>query len=201
MSKKEITLVIADIRSFKGRDEEILPQIAPQYVEKYHRHKNPVDKTQELVAGYLLKQYLGVGKEDELTKNAHGKPLLTFGEKYFNLSHGGNYVALALAENEVGVDIEQVRPYHEATARRVFDETTYHKLQMLSGEARDRKFTELWTKLEAKLKFRGTGFGESLKKEQLDGGGTVTLLVREDCYVSCAADHLTDCDQIDVIYI
>lgn len=47
----------------------ILPQIAPCYVEKYHRFKVEQEARQELVTGYLLRKYLGVCEDGQLRVN------------------------------------------------------------------------------------------------------------------------------------
>ena len=112
-------IIIADIEKISSNEEWILSQIAQRYVEKYQKHKRETDKKQELIAGYLLKEYLGVENDAQLVMNKNGKPMLVDARKHFNLSHSGKYVVLAIADQEVGIDIERVRPYHEATAKKI----------------------------------------------------------------------------------
>ena len=65
-------LIIADIEKISCDEEQILSQIAQRYVEKFHKHKKEKDKKQELIAGYLLKEYLNVEKDEQLRKaNRH----------------------------------------------------------------------------------------------------------------------------------
>ena len=59
-------IIIADIEKISCKEEWILSQIAQRYVEKYQKHKRETDKKQELIAGYLLKEYLGVENDAQL---------------------------------------------------------------------------------------------------------------------------------------
>ena len=101
-------IIIADIEKISCNKEWILSQIAQRYVEKYQKHKRETDKKQELIAGYLLKEYLGVENDAQLVMNKNGKPMLVDARKHFNLSHSGKYVVLAIADQEVGIDIERL---------------------------------------------------------------------------------------------
>ena len=52
------------------------------------------------------KEYLGVENDAQLVMNKNGKPMLVDARKHFNLSHSGKYVVPAIADQEVGIDIE-----------------------------------------------------------------------------------------------
>lgn len=155
---QEVKLIIADIKKIALSSEVILPQIAPCYVEKYHRFKVEQEARQELVTGYLLRKYLGVCEDGQLRVNEKKKPYLSKGKPFFNISHSENYVVLAIADCEVGVDIEKIRPFHEATARRVFSEEQLLQLQQMEETGRDEAFSKMWTGCEAVLKLYGVGF-------------------------------------------
>lgn len=178
-------IIIADIEKILCDEEQILSQIAQRYVEKYHKHKRETDKKQELIAGYLLKEYLNVEKDEQLLINKEGKPALRNGDICFNLSHSGKYVVLAVADQEIGVDIERIRPYHEATARKVFSQEIRNHLSELSGEDKDRLFTRRWTELEAKLKVRGIGFSTEWENEK-DKEYFIETRCFDDYFVSVA---------------
>ena len=129
-------IIIADIEKISCKEEWILSQIAQRYVEKYQKHKRETDKKQELIAGYLLKEYLGVENDAQLVMNKNGKPMLVDARKHFNLSHSGKYVVLAIADQEVGIDIERVRPYHEATAKKIFSNEIQNAISELCGDVK-----------------------------------------------------------------
>lgn len=163
---ENIRIVIADIRAFSSEKNQILLQIAPHYVEKYKKIKVQKTAMHELISGLLLKQYLDIKHDEQLTYNKYGKPLLTSGEKYFNLSHSGDFVVLAIADCEVGVDIEKVRPCHDAIVKKYFSTKQKSEIAQVENENRDKAFTKIWTGFEAMLKLKGTGFGENWDKEK-----------------------------------
>lgn len=101
--------------------------------------------------------------------------MLVDARKHFNLSHSGKYVVLAIADQEVGIDIERVRPYHEATAKKIFSNEIQNAMSKLCGEEKDRIFTQLWTELEAKLKVKGIDLAKNgkMKKQR-------NILLRQD---------------------
>lgn len=157
-------IIIADTRQFQGKEEVILPQIAPCYAMKYRNTKIRRDARQELAAGYLLQKYLGVSRDEQLSYNACHKPLLASGTAFFNLSHSENLAVIAIAGCEVGVDIEKTMDFHEATVKKMFCEKQQEELLQLKGRAKNEKFTQMWTIYEAKLKLKGTGFEDSWDK-------------------------------------
>lgn len=180
-----VTMIIADIRRIKLNKEEILSEIAPCYVKKYHDHKILRDKKQELVSGFLLKEYLGIVSDEQISYNEYGKPELVSGELHFNLSHSGNYVILAIAGCEVGADVEEIMSCHEATVKKVYREEQKRELEPLEGAARNEKFTEIWTKYEAVLKLNGTGFANGWDDISI-GNNYIFTMKYEECYISCA---------------
>ena len=189
-------IIIADIEKISCKEEWILSQIAQRYVEKYQKHKRETDKKQELIAGYLLKEYsvynpravVSVENDAQLVMNKNGKPMLVDARKHFNLSHSGKYVVLAIADQEVGIDIERVRPYHEATAKKIFSSEIQNAMSELCGEEKDRIFTQLWTELEAKLKVKGIGFSKEWENEKAKEYFIETRCI-DEYYVSLATEE------------
>lgn len=181
-------LIIADAEHILQYEKQILSQIAPRYVKKYQEHKIEADKKQELMAGYLLKIYLDIEREEQLVINENGKPLLKAGKPFFNLSHSGNYVVLVISDCEIGVDIEHIMQCHEATVKKVYSPRMQEELTGLSGEEKNEKFSQLWTEFEARLKLKGTGFGEGWKEIQ-DMECYIETRRMEDFFVSVAAEY------------
>lgn len=158
-----IKLVIADIRNIGENIEQLLAQIAPMYAEKYEQKRHDSDKMSELAAGYLLYKYLGVERDEQLSFNEHHKPYLVSGEKYFNLSHSGDYVAMGIADCEIGVDLERIRDYTEAVAVRVFAQDKKDIFATLEGEEKNLFYSKSWTEVEALVKCKGVGFDDGWK--------------------------------------
>jgi len=99
-----------------------------------------------------------------------GKPGLPGAGLYFNASDSGDYVVIALATAEVGVDIELARTLHRSDrlARRV---CTDHEREMLArtpDEERDALLLRLWTCKEAALKAVGIGLSGGARNVELE---------------------------------
>lgn len=186
-----VRIILAEVDKIVDDEKKLLSQIAPFYVEKYHSHKIAEDKKQELTAGYLLKKYLDISKDEQLKWNKHGKPYLVKGKPYFNLSHSGKYVVLAIADCEIGVDIERVRKCHAATVKKVFSKTQQKILEQSDEEKRDEVFTEMWTELESFLKLEGTGFGEKWEEIKKEKCSIQTMKV-DEYFISCATERKVD---------
>ena len=129
-------IIIADIEKISCKEEWILSQIAQRYVEKYQKHKRETDKKQELIAGYLLKEYLGVENDAQLVMNKNGKPMLVDARKHFNLSHSGKYVVLAIADQEVGMILNVCVRIMKLQRRRYF--RMKYKMQSLNFVGRKK---------------------------------------------------------------
>ena len=186
----EIALYIVDIREELPEEENIAQEIAPFYKEKYYSIKARQKARQELYTGYLLRKYLGVKEEGDLSFGEDGKPYLTNGSCFFNVSHCKDMVALAIADKEVGVDLERIRPYHRGTAQKVFLEEEVGYLESLEKGERDKEFIKLWTCCEAALKVGGTGFHNSWEEIRKIRSSVVTQTVSlEGSFVTIAANE------------
>ncbi len=103
---------------------------------------------------------LGVG---EYTVNFSGneKPVLqSEREIYFNISHSGDYVTLAISDDEVGCDIQEIRPYNPKVAVRHYCENETRLIE--SSDSKDDMFIRLWALKESILKFTGKGLSGGL---------------------------------------
>ncbi len=119
-----------------------------------------------LLAGYLHDDPRALS----LVEGPHGKPELAGGALRFNLSHSHGLALYAFArEHDVGVDLELAPPNgarrdrdRVALARRALGEDAALALQRLEPRSREAEFLRLWTRHEAVLKWRGSGFAGAL---------------------------------------
>ena len=100
--------------------------------------------------------------------NEHGKPsftpsLLHSFTPYFSISHCKTGIAVAVADEPVGIDIESIRRADEELMERVL--SNGERLAVSGERDRDRAFTKLWTQKEAVVKMLGTGI-ESFEQLQ-----------------------------------
>lgn len=128
-----------------------------------------VHKTDEWQNPELLK----TAASFSFAKGTFGKPKLKNSDHFaFNLSHSGDWAALATVEAlnsatqpEVGIDLEMVSMRSVMDlAKRFFSFREWQSLYLCSDSAqRNRLFTKLWTRKEACLKLWGTGIHTSLR--------------------------------------
>lgn len=104
-----------------------------------------------------------------------GKPYILHVPWYYNLSHSGDYVALAIGDVPVGIDIQQKRPYTDSLVKRFFSEveaTVYESAKKQLFGDRETLFYTLWCRKEAYGKLLGTGLTEDvLKRNMLEDVG------------------------------
>lgn len=119
----------------------------------------------ETLARHLLIQVTGSELPDQsFSTGEKGKPGPD-GYKgiHFNISHSGNWVAVALSPVAVGVDVEKMRRVPEGVARRFFSEKENHLLDNAGSEQEKAEiFFTLWTLKESFLKAIGKGLTKSL---------------------------------------
>lgn len=94
-----------------------------------------------------------------------GKPYDTAGELYISLSHSGDYVAVAIADSPIGVDIEEINEAvcAERLAARYLLAEEAEALLGLSEAERLEAFTRLFSEREAIAKRRDMPLAAALR--------------------------------------
>ncbi len=162
-------LTYTDISSF-AEDEEEMGRLSPALPEYYRLKisatKNPELKRQRtagalLLADALMRRGYPAGETD-ITEGAQGKPLFRdLPGLYFNLSHSGDLVLLAVSDAEVGCDIQKIKSGGKI-ADRFFTERENRALAEAGDDERDELFTRFWARKESYIKATGEGMRRSL---------------------------------------
>lgn len=122
----------------------------------------------DVTAPTVLARYLDEEADTlRFDRRPDGKPFLVDHPALcFNLSHSGALVAVAVAEQEVGVDIEQLRPIaHEmGVAKRIMAPDELARYEALDGTARTHCLLWAWSRKEALVKATGEGIRRSLQE-------------------------------------
>lgn len=94
-------------------------------------------------------------------KGERGKPYLSSHPSlFFNLSHSGQWIVLALSNREVGIDVERLhRRNFRAIVRRFFHPAEIAFFDSVEEKDLQERFITHWTYKEAYLKLLGTGIG------------------------------------------
>lgn len=113
----------------------------------------------------VLGEYLGVAPAAvELEVGERGKPFLRGNRgPEFNLSHSEGLALVAVAEREVGVDIEAIVPGRDlpALAERALELRDVAAVRSASPSARPAVFYAAWARHEARLKCLGIGLADA----------------------------------------
>lgn len=140
-------------------------------------------------AWHLLKKSLKIGQSMNLVpidlkrdihKNAYGKPyFIHHPNLYFNLSHTLGYVACVIAREEVGLDIEKIRPYRKSAVHKVCTDLEQQWIEASNNP--NEAFFRLWTLKESVVKAEGVGLTKSLKQFEFcpDSQGKLTLTQKD----------------------
>lgn len=163
-----------------------LKYVKKQRRDKILRCKNKKDKLRSLFAGLLLRFALeqeGIEYNTaEFSYGEHGKPMLSYYEYrkvanpinlykniipyFFSLTHSLNYVACAISDENIGIDLEESNrklflPKSEkqlfSMAKRICTPTEYTYFSTLSREEQIRVYLEIWTRKESFAKADGRG--------------------------------------------
>ncbi|MCL2052919.1 MAG: 4'-phosphopantetheinyl transferase superfamily protein [Oscillospiraceae bacterium] len=148
-----MNIYISEIKDFLKLDG--LELVTDSRRERIKRYLKIESKAKCLTAGLLLRYICGVTNDSMLTTGENGKLYLKNSCLHFNISHSGEYVILATAVSEVGVDIEKVKPYSKSVAKRCFTPIELELLEQTNGS---ENFYRIWTAKESIMKSTGLGF-------------------------------------------
>ncbi|KOR90575.1 4'-phosphopantetheinyl transferase family protein [Paenibacillus solani] len=148
-------------------DDQLLVGLAIMGEDKAKRISNFVMRKDrergilgDLLIRYLIGNKFNVSPEGiAIVTDLYGKPYWNDRRKCdFNISHSGDWVVGVLANNCVGIDVEQIGPMDLSVARHVFSEAELQILHKKAGEAAKDYFYEQWTLKESYIKAIGKGF-------------------------------------------
>ena len=140
-------------------------------IRKWEEAKTEKRKKEVIAGEYLLNKTLfDLSKERDFKdlqnlslplsyqKNEYGAPYLPGNPFYFNWSHSGDYVALALSKDPVGIDLQKRKSYKDSVAKKYFPASVWEEIKNLNPEEKEIAFFRCWTLTEAWLKAKGCGF-------------------------------------------
>lgn len=163
--------------------------LPPERQEAVKRAKNEMIAKKRIYTGAFLQRILsketGLSMEQlQYEYNEWGKPELAGEQRsvYFNLSHSGDYVVLAVSDGPIGIDIEHKSKNYLSLTKRCFCLEEYEDiLSFETEEERQRRFLEYWTMKEAYIKCVGEGMRIPLNS---------FLIRREDEDISIAGSRV-----------
>jgi 4'-phosphopantetheinyl transferase len=127
-----------------------------------------------LLRGVLAKYLEEAPNTVPISTTDFGKPILSndqdnnqrsFSHRiYFNLSHSGDFVVLAISHHsDIGIDIEQIRllPDYEEIMSKDFTPSSLPRLRRIPKESQALAFWKAWVRKESVVKAEGSGISEA----------------------------------------
>lgn len=149
--------------------------LTPEELQRANRFRVEKAKTRFIAARSALRVLLGEAtytdpRDIAFVFGDNGKPRLAAGGPLFNASDSGDVVAIGLASEELGVDIEVKRPMARRLrlARRICTTREFEQFETLPAAEREIELLRLWTCKEAALKAVGTGLSGGLRNVEVE---------------------------------
>ena len=139
-----VRLVVLDVELAFRHQKTLLSKANESQKEKAMKYKNEIDQIRSLASSYLVNSL----SNKPLLFNDMGKPFFENGP-YFNISHSGKYIVMAVSDKEVGVDIEENVEKNMSSLIRIFNEA---EAKMIKEHA---DFYYLWCAKESLIKCIG----------------------------------------------
>ncbi|MCE3294305.1 MAG: cereulide biosynthesis operon crsT, crsX, grsA and grsB s [Crocinitomicaceae bacterium] len=156
MSTADLHIVYASIREISGdKLQAVFEKLTEEEQRKCSAYHRESDRQAFLIGRLLIERFV-YSDLQAISYSVYGKPFIP-GAPFFNLSHSGDYVVLAISENEVGVDIEFMGEVAYDELSKFF---TPAEQELIRSSVHPRyEFYRIWTAKEALLKCTGKGLG------------------------------------------
>ena len=147
--------------------------IAAGLLLNYALRQEKVDNHSEIVMVDIIKACDGYDKsyDYKIKYQKKGKPYFKdYKELNFNITHSGKYVACAISDTPIGIDMEGNRKDVCSVARRFFNKDESEWVCMAESESEQKeRFLKIWTFKEAYSKMTGDGIALCLKQPYFQG--------------------------------
>ena len=142
--------------------------------------KNQLIKRQYIYSRVLLRYVVVINgfQYGEIIKNENGKPYFKK-MPFFNISHSGNVVSVAISDKEVGVDVQKETTISKNVMDKFFSKTEkeYIKIGEITADA-------LWCVKESIFKYDGTGIVSDINGAEIFiKDGNIDIKNRGELYI------------------
>lgn len=147
--------------------EDLMPFLSEQRLEKMKGITNEKVKAEKICSYALLRYALfreyGITDAPLFSYGERGKPYSeNYPQIFFSLSHAGGFSACAVSENEIGIDIQDVRPMKFDITNKICTEDELS--QVSADENAPYDICRLWCMKESYGKLTGKGFAEGFHR-------------------------------------
>lgn len=199
-------LVFVDLEAL-GEDfikmcKDILPEWRCNQMMGYKHLRGQV---QSAVAWILVEKLKDNSErlKDKWVYNEHGKPYFEGrNDLFFSISHCKSAVAAVVAEEEIGIDIEEISRYKESLVKYVLSEEESLELKDDDLEHKAEKFIKIWTQKEAAFKYYGTGITHDIKDIlKRDEVAILSEKIGDDKWLSVATADKKDKNTVEMTIV
>jgi len=162
---KHVHIWRISVSSHLAHLENMLRVLNPGEIIRANKYLKELDRNRFIVSRstlrHILAGYLKCAPESiEFKSGENEKPYLESPIR-FNLSHSGDWIVIAVANTEVGIDVEYIKPHfnYEGILNSHFNE---QEMNYINADDGLHRFFKFWTRKEAILKATGIGLTEYL---------------------------------------
>jgi 4'-phosphopantetheinyl transferase len=155
--------------------------VSPERIKKSNQYFHQKDQRLSIGAEILLNHVLSkIGVFNPIFDiDKYGKPYLkNYPDIFFNLSHSERYVACAVSDSPIGVDIEYIQDIDLSVAKNYFYGSEYDYI--LNNNNKKKAFFELWVLKESYMKMTGLGFRLALDEFYIEIDDEIKLIHKEN---------------------
>ena len=144
--------LIESINNLKQIDIQYIKERYPKRYLKASNYKSKEDFKRCILGYVLLIKLLGDFLEEDVYYNEFNKPFIV-DKPYFNISHSGDYVAVVIDNNPVGIDIQKMEEKNLKLSKCFSKE----EQEYINEKDSINRFHEIWSIKESAIKAIGTG--------------------------------------------
>lgn len=178
----EINVKYFDIKEYNMEMLYSFSKVIPLRFEKSSTYLSEKSKLQCILGGILIYQNMG-NIESDILYNRYGKPYLKEENKFFNISHTGDYVVFVKDNQEIGIDIERVNERNINIIKYAFNDK---EIKLINADI--KKLTKLWTIKEAV--YKASGADRFIDFKSIDTSKEIEIEYNDDRYnvIGCEVD-------------
>lgn len=186
-------LALEDVFSDKMKN------VNKQRRNKILRCSHKIDQMRSLGAGLLLRYALekqGLTYDDlQFGIDENGKGYLEdHKEVHYSITHGGDYVAVAIANTPIGVDIESIERFCGERGNKTIERVAKYAFSQeeIARLYDAQSFARIWTRKEAYTKAIGCGIATDLKLVDTQSDGFYSTVLEENYMCSVYSNVVSD---------
>lgn len=175
-----VKLYFVDLEHGYRFKDKLLNSVNSRQKEKALRYKNEIDQVRSLVSSCLVNSL----SNEPILFTKMGKPYFENGP-FFNISHSGNFIVMAVSTKEVGVDIEENVAKDMTPLLRIFNEAEAKVIKEHSD------FYYLWCAKESLIKCTGSTINKIKEVPSIPLNGLKTYKGKDyQCQVFIYEKHI-----------